>query len=103
MRVCDLERLVLPAGLCEIDGRKYDVVWVVRIELKGLLRVTVGLCKLAFRIPVDSQIPIRQSCRINLDRSFHQRQTLSEIAVMDRHLPEAMQGYRGRQRIALHF
>ena len=73
------------------DRGKHQVIRVLGIEGQRLLRVLVTLDRIAFGIPIDREVAIRQSQRILGDGLLHQGQSFFELAIVNRHLAEAVQ------------
>src|SRR6185437_3274280 len=57
---CDLQRFVTIARSRHEDCRKHEVVRILRIECQSFLRVSIALDEIAFGVPVDGEIAIRE-------------------------------------------
>ena len=66
------------------------------------MHVVVGFRGIAFGIPIHREVAVGERQRICLHGLFHQSQSFSEFAIVDGHLPQAMQRNCAREWIGRH-
>ena len=66
------------------------------------MRVFVAPGRIAFRVPIDGQVPVRKRQRIFRHRLLHQAETFLELAFVNRHFAESVQRHGARKRIGRH-